>query len=135
MGAMRPTSNSIERKSRARRWLHVMWSQPWFFVIACLHLGQGLVWPPARSLRISSLNRSSAWAFSIDLRWNSEFMGRHAHAIDAGSPPLVVLFLVLLPLLFLGHDVGTRSVVGGTDLPAHEGTAQTERLVALGADE
>ena len=111
-----------------------MWSQPWFFVIACLHLGQGLVAPFCLSLRISSLNRSSACAFSIDLRWNSKFMGRHTHAIDAGSPPLVVLRLVLLPLLFLGHDVGTAAVVGRADLPAHERAAQTKRLVALGTD-
>ena len=57
-----------------------MWSQPWFFVMACLHLGQGLVAPFCLSLRISSLNRSSACAFSIDLRWN-----RERHAIDATS--------------------------------------------------
>ena len=104
----------------------VMWSHPWFFVIACLHLGQGLVAPFCLSLRIISLNFSSACAFSIDLRWNSEFMGRHAHAIDAGSPPLVVLFLVCLPRGLLLHDVGAIAVVRGADLPTHEGTAQTK---------
>ena len=56
----------------------VMWSHPWFFVIACLHLGQGLVAPFCLSLRIISLNFSSACAFSIDLRWN-----RERNAIDA----------------------------------------------------
>ena len=59
---------SRERKTKDAGNEHVMWSQPWFFVIACLHFGQGLVWPPFLSLRMSSLNFSSACAFSIDLR-------------------------------------------------------------------
>ena len=73
--ANRSKANDTDKGHRA---VQVMWSHPWFFVIACLHLGQGLVAPFCLSLRMSSLNFSSAWAFSIDLRRN-----RERHAIDA----------------------------------------------------
>ena len=135
--------------------MHVMWSQPWFFVIACLHFGQGLVWPPARSLRIISLNFSSACAFSIDLRGRgtvSPTRHRRAGVRDAGRHHLsyfswcafraasCCITYAQLPSC-AGPTCGIRTVASMASmwtpslcLPAHERAAKAEGPVALLAD-